>query len=294
MAGLPNLFLFLNDSNIKLMKKTAGFLFIVILIITSCTNRQKGQERKAPSPEIELVTNYGRIVLKLYDETPLHRDNFIKIVKDGVLDSLLFHRVIENFMIQAGDTESKYAEPGDTLGNGDLPYTIPAEINPDLFHKKGVLAAARDDNPERESSSTQFYIVQGKIVNDSLLDVAEKRINSWLAQYYIKHDSTYSNQLDSLETAIKQEDWNTFSRINNKFAELAKSYTNFKPYRIPESHREVYKTIGGTPHLDQNYTVFGEVVSGLNVVDSIATVETDGLARPLKNVRILSAKVIAE
>src|SRR5690606_19387707 len=110
------------------------------------------------------------------------------IVQDSVLDSVLFHRVIQNFMIQAGDINSKNALPGDTLGDGDLPYTVPSEITAELFHKKGVLAAARDDHPERASSSTQFYIVQGKIFTDSLLDVAETRINTWLAQYYIKHD----------------------------------------------------------------------------------------------------------
>lgn len=276
------------------MKKFTGLLLLLSVLIISCNPQQKKDEPKAPTTKVELITNYGEIVLKLYNETPLHRDNFIKIVNDGILDSSLFHRVIKNFMIQGGDTKSKYAHPGDTLGSGDLPYTVQAEIVPELFHKKGALAAARGDTPERESSSTQFYIVQGKVFNDSLLDLAEKRINGWLAEYYIKHDSLYKSQLDSMNSAMKTEDWNTFEKINSRFRMLAKNYTAFEPYHIPETHREAYKTIGGTPHLDQNYTVFGEVVSGLQVVDSIASVETDGMDRPLKDVRILSAKIIEE
>jgi peptidyl-prolyl cis-trans isomerase B (cyclophilin B) len=250
------------------------------------------KENQDTPAKVRLVTNYGEIILMLYDETPLHRDNFIKIVKDGVLDSLLFHRVIQNFMIQAGDTKSKSSKPQDTLGSSDLPYTIPAEINSKLFHKKGVLAAARGDTPERESSSTQFYIVQGKVLNDSLIHHAESRINGWLAEYYIKHDSAYKAQLDSLNVAMEKQDWPTFSRLNNNFRTIAKDYKNFEPYHIPEAHREVYRTLGGTPHLDQNYTVFGEVISGLEVVDSIAAVKTNDLDRPIKDVIILKAEVI--
>lgn len=270
-------------------------LFLFISCFTVIAQKQKQDDLKIDHlTKVKLVTSHGEIILKLYNETPLHRDNFIKIVKDGVLDSLLFHRVIENFMIQAGDTGSKHSKPGDTLGSGDLAYKVPAEITTQYFHKKGVLAAARGDTPERESSSTQFYIVQGKVLNDSLLTVAEKRINGWLAEFYIKHDSNYKNQLDSLNVAMKTEDWETFSLINSKFRELAKTYSGFETYKIPEAHREIYKTIGGTPHLDQNYTVFGEVISGLEVVDSIAAEKTNDLDRPLKDVRILSAIVIEE
>jgi peptidyl-prolyl cis-trans isomerase B (cyclophilin B) len=275
--------------------KTMRFIFKLLLlffcfILLGTKPIQKDIQK--PDTIIKFITNYGEIVLMLYNDTPLHRDNFIKIVNDGVLDSVLFHRVIKNFMIQGGDTQSKNAQANDTLGNGYLPYMIPSEITPDLFHKKGVLAAARSDTPERVSSSTQFYIVQGKVLNDSLLDHAETRINGWLSEYYIKHDIKYKPQLDSLNNAIEKQDWETFSRLNNTFRTLAKAYTNFQPYKIPEAHREVYKTVGGTPHLDQNYTVFGEVISGLEVVDSIAAVVTNDLDRPIKDVRILSAKVI--
>lgn len=277
------------------MKQISIFILSISCLILFCNQNQKQQELQVHTlTKVKLVTTMGDIELKLYNETPLHRDNFIKIVKDGVLDSLLFHRVIKRFMIQAGDINSKFAKPGDTLGNGDLNYSVDAEIRPELFHKKGVLAAARSDTPERVSSSTQFYIVQGKVLNDSLLNIAENRINGWLAEYYIKHDSIYKSQLDSMNVAMKTDDWETFSRINSKFRELAKTYTNFETYKIPEAHREVYKTIGGTPHLDQNYTVFGEVISGLEVVDAIATVETNALDRPLKDVRILSATILEE
>lgn len=266
----------------------------VFLLISCSQSNQETKEKTLDLTMVKLSTTKGDITLQLYNETPLHRDNFIKIVEDGVLDSLLFHRVIENFMIQAGDTDSKTAQPGDTLGGGDLPYQVPAEITPKLFHKKGVLAAARGGHPERVSSSTQFYIVQGRVFNDSTLNRAETRINGWLAEHYLKHDVAYSKDLDSLLVAFEEEDWPTVSRINRRFYELAKDYDSFEKYTIPDEHREVYKTLGGTPHLDQNYTIFGEVVSGLAVVDSIASVQTNDLDRPTNDVRILKAAIITE
>jgi len=195
-----------------------------------------------------MVTSYGTIVLRLYDSTPLHRDNFIRLVKSGYYDSVLFHRVIKNFMIQAGDPNSKHSEPGEPLGNGGPDYTIPAEFRASLFHKKGVLAAAResdDANPSKASSGSQFYIVQGKKFTDA--------------------------GLDSVETI------------------------RLKGRKIPIEHREVYKTTGGTPHLDLNYTVFGEVVSGLNIVDSIAAAPTskgEDQDRPFQDIRIIKARLI--
>jgi peptidyl-prolyl cis-trans isomerase B (cyclophilin B) len=190
----------------------------------------------------------GDIVIRLSDSTPLHRDNFLKLVKVGYYDSLLFHRVINNFMIQAGDPNSKTAAAGLALGNGGPGYTIPAEFRTTLFHKKGVIAAARSGdnvNPTKASSGSQFYIVQGKTFTDP--------------------------GLDSLETM----------RLNGR--------------KIPVSQREVYKTIGGTPHLDQGYTVFGEVVKGLEVVDKIAAVQTSKAQdrdRPLQDVRIIKMKLV--
>ena len=197
---------------------------------------------------VVMETTAGTIVLKLYNETPLHRDNFRALVEEGAYDSLLFHRVIENFMIQGGDPESKRATRGQLLGEGDRNYTIPAEFRLDkgIFHRRGVLAAARegdDVNPEQRSSAMQFYIVWGKIFDDEGLDKVQQRL-----------------------------DERTGGRV-----------------KLTPKMREVYKTVGGTPHLDGQYTVFGEVVDGLDVVEAIQQVSTDESDRPLRDVRIIKA-----
>lgn len=211
--------------------------FAPLLLLTACgTPLFSGKSAQQPH-YLELSTVYGSAVIRLYDETPLHRDNILKLVREGFYDSLLFHRVIEDFMIQGGDPNSRDASPGDRLGEGEAPGPrIPAEFRDSLFHKKGVIAAARDNNPEKASSNCQFYIVQGKVFTDE--------------------------QLDRLEQ----------TRLGGR--------------HIPAWQREVYKTIGGTPHLDQSYTVFGEVVRGLDMVDEIAAVETDSFDRPREDVRM--------
>jgi peptidyl-prolyl cis-trans isomerase B (cyclophilin B) len=219
-----------------------GFLFIGMVCVAQKDSIVTRKDRKK---DVLLQTNYGDIAVRLSDSTPLHRDNFLKLVKMHYYDSVLFHRVIKNFMIQGGDPNSKHAEPGEPLGNGGPGYRIPAEFRTSLFHKKGVIAAARDNNPEKASSGSQFYIVQGKIFTDA--------------------------GLDSVETY----------RLNGR--------------KIPAEQREIYKTIGGAPHLDQGYTVFGEVVKGLDVVDKIASVATskgEDRDRPLEDVRIIKAKLI--
>ena len=203
---------------------------------------------KQKEVHVVMETTKGDIELKLYDATPLHRDNFKMLVEERAYDSLLFHRVIRDFMIQGGDPDSKYAEPGVLLGEGDRPYTIPAEFRLDegIFHHRGVLAAARegdDVNPEQRSSAMQFYIVWGRTFDDEGLDNVQKRIDN---------------------------------------------YTNGRVKLTPEM-REVYKTVGGTPHLDGQYTVFGEVVFGLDVVDAIQQVTTDTNDRPIEDVRIIRA-----
>jgi cyclophilin family peptidyl-prolyl cis-trans isomerase len=226
------------------------FLFLLatltsLMVFSQQDVKLKKKDRKR---DIELRTTEGTIVLRLYDSTPLHRDNFLRLVKSGYYDSILFHRVIKNFMIQAGDPNSKGAEPGKPLGNGGPAYTIPAEFKTSLFHVKGSLAAARlgdNVNPEKKSSASQFYIVHGKTFSDK--------------------------QLDSIEIA------------------------RLKGYKLPEAHREVYKTVGGTPQLDQNYTVFGYVVRGIDVVDKIAETETSkgqDRDRPIKDIRILQARLV--
>ena len=226
------------------MNKIVGLLLLILLTNTLLAQKDSVVTRKDRKRDVLLQTNYGDITIRLSDSTPLHRDNFLKLTKTHFYDSVLFHRVIKNFMIQGGDPDSKNASAGKPLGNGGPAYRIPAEFRQTLFHRKGVIAAARDNNPEKASSGSQFYITQGKIFTDA--------------------------GLDSVETY----------RLKRK---------------IPANHSEVYKTAGGVPHLDQNYTVFGEVVKGLDVVDKIADVKTSKGAdkdRPIENVTIIKAKLI--
>lgn len=244
--------------------------------------------------QVEMITNFGTIILQLSDETPLHRDNFVKLVESGIYDSLLFHRVIKDFMIQGGDIKSRFADSVALLGSSDLPYQIPAEIVPGLYHKKGALAAARTNNPERASSSTQFYIVQGKVQNDSLLTHNEGRINKMLARHHGINDPANKPLIDSLEEARTQKDTVLAKELNTRLNLVLDNHWNFEKYTIPEDHRLAYETIGGSPHLDQNYTVFGEVISGLEVVDAIAAVATNRQDRPVSEVRILSMRVLSK
>jgi peptidyl-prolyl cis-trans isomerase B (cyclophilin B) len=205
-------------------------------------------KKKDRRKDVELITTEGRIVLRLEDSTPLHRDNFLRLVKSHYFDSVLFHRVIRGFMIQSGDPDSRRAIAGQPLGNGGPGYTVPAEFRATLFHRKGVLAAAREGdnvNPEKRSSASQFYIVQGRTFTDAGLDSVEQR------------------------------------RLEGR--------------KIPSDQREIYRTIGGTPQLDGNYTVFGRVMSGLDVVDRIAATATsrgNDRDRPLQDVRIIKARLI--
>lgn len=202
---------------------------------------------------VTLNTNKGEIVFLLYNQTPIHRNNFIKLAKEKFYDGVLFHRVIDNFMIQCGDPESKEKEPGKLYGNGGPGYDLPAEIVPGLYHKKGVVAAARmgdNTNPTRKSSGSQFYIVKGKTFDEEGIKTVEERINTR----------------------------NSANNINIK-------------HTIPQDWREIYKTTGGTPHLDTQYTVFGEVVSGYETVEKISASKTDSNDRPIEDVIILSVKV---
>lgn len=230
------------------MKYWVVALLSSLIVFSAAAQKDSTIKKKDRKRDVLMQTTMGDMVIRLSDSTPLHRDNFLKLVKVGFYDSLLFHRVIKYFMIQGGDPNSKRAEAGKPLGDGSPGYTVPAEFRKTLFHKKGALAAARmgdNINPAKESSGSQFYIAQGKIFTDA--------------------------GLDSLET----------TRLNGR--------------KIPAEQREVYKTIGGTPHLDQGYTVYGEVVKGLDVVDKIAAVQTSrgqDRDRPLQDVRIIKAKLI--
>lgn len=214
--------------------KLTTLLLVATLAFSTSSIAQKNK--------IKIETEYGNIVLMLYDNTPLNTNNMVKLAKEHFYDSTLFHRCIPQFMIQGGDPTSKNAKPGQALGSGGLGTTIPAEINDVAFHKRGALAVARDNNPEKAGSACQFYIVVGKTFTDADLDNMSKR--------------------------------------------TGRNYT-------PEQ-REIYKTIGGTPHLDGNYTVFGEVLEGMDVVDKIVVQPRDGSDRPNKDIRMLSVRLISE
>ncbi|HRN80471.1 MAG TPA: peptidylprolyl isomerase [Ferruginibacter sp.] len=211
------------------MTKKIFFLALLAACFSITSYAQKSSIR------VQISTDSGTIVVKLYDETPLHRDNFIKLVRQGFYDSLLFHRVIPEFMIQGGDPTSKNAQPGTMLGGGGGNMErIPAEFHPNLYHKKGALAAARDNNPAKASSACQFYLVQGKKYTDGELSMIATRTGK------------------------------TFS----------------------DEQRKMYTTLGGAPFLDQDYTVFGEIESGLEVVDKIVSAQKDGANRPLTDIRM--------
>ena len=271
-------------------------IFCISLLAISCNNSNTKdsvpKKTKDTRPKIEMVTDYGSMIIRLYNETPYHRDNFINLARNNAFDSLLFHRVIKEFMIQAGDPDSKNANPTDTLGEGDAPYMVKAEFNSNLFHKKGVIAAARDNNPEKASSAMQFYITQGKVQNDSLLDNAELYINKNKAIDFLRATNSDSPLLDSLDLAMTERNRKLYKTYSDSVYRIVKNQKNFIAYSIPEDQQEVYKTIGGTPHLDQGYTVFGEVIQGLEIIDSIAIVETDDMDRPLNDVRILDVKIL--
>ena len=223
-------------------------VFLIALtgfMLTGCTPRlSKAVSKRDRGKDIEMITDRGTIVLRLSDSTPLHRDNFIRLVKSGFYDGVTFHRVIQGFMIQAGNPGTKKTKDSAFKTT----TKIPAEIRPELFHKKGVLAAAREgdaSNPTRASSYSQFYLVQGRVFTDFSLDSTE----------------TY----------------------------------RLKGRKLPAANREVYKTLGGAPHLDQNYTVFGEVISGIGVIDLIAGVKTSGKEggdRPLQDIRIQKMRLV--
>ena len=246
------------------------------------------------SPETILIsTPYGNMKLKLFNETPKHRDNFLKLVREHFYDSLLFHRVIEGFMIQGGDPDSKHAEPAKLLGDGDLKYTIPAEFISTLCHKKGMLCAARngdDVNPEKASSAAQFYIVQGKVRTEEDLISFEKRINKPIIAK-IKEEVLNKAENNSLKLKIdlaKKEQNNdslmVYFKTVNKLVE--DEYAKTPHYTFPPEHKTIYKTIGGTPHLDSQYTIFGEVIEGLDVIDKIAAVGKNKDDRPLIDIRM--------
>jgi len=254
-------------------------LYLLLFSVFGCVRAQK-------NPVIVISTELGDMKLRLYDETPQHRDNFIKLARQGYYDGGLFHRVINHFMIQAGDPESKNAQPGALLGNGGPGYTIPAEFVPGIYHKKGALAAARtgdQQNPLRASSGSQFYIVQGKMFRQGELDSLEMKMNTAI------HQNIYNNVFGPAKDELnKYQQENNQNALNNRLAQLQiradSIFQQTSKFKFTEEQRQVYTTLGGTPHLDGTYTVFGEVIEGLDVLDKIAALPTDQANRPLKNI----------
>lgn len=253
-------------------------------------------ENQKNETQVLMHTSMGDIQLKLYNETPKHRDNFIQLVKDGTYNGLLFHRVIKDFMIQGGDVTSKNAPMNKSLGAGDLGYTVPAEFNyPKYFHKKGALCAARtgdEVNPERASSASQFYIVTGKKYSEAELNQMEKQLENRLKQSIFARLQTenkpkimeYYRSGNKEELAILRD---TLIGKTELEAEKRKDET-----KLPKELREIYKTEGGVPFLDNQYTVYGEVVKGIEVVEAIQNVKTNKQDRPTENVVITSVELI--
>jgi peptidylprolyl isomerase len=246
---------------------------------------------------IRMETTAGDIVLRLYKDTPKHRENFIKLINKGVLEGTLFHRVIKDFMIQGGDPDSKGAPQGKELGSGGLPYTIPAEIEfPKYFHHRGALAAAResdDVNPLKASSSCQFYIVTGKVFTEEMLTAFEKKLND--DKLNLTFNALAQKHLKEILQMKKANDQGGLYRLQQEVMAQSKVMAEKQGMiKFPPEVVKAYTTVGGAPHLDGNYTVFGEVVSGIDIVDKIQNMPTDRNDRPLKDVKILKIEVLDE
>lgn len=245
---------------------------------------------------VEIKTTEGNLTVRLFGDTPRHRDNFVKLAKEGYYNGVLFHRVINEFMVQTGDPDSKTAPAGKMLGSGGPGYDIEAEIvYPTHFHKRGALAAARQGdqvNPERRSSGSQFYIVTGKAYNDSTLNQMERQLQMMQKQN-IFNDLAREHR-DSIMTLRRNRDQAGLQALQDELVAITEKKAAEAPARLTAEQREAYTTTGGTPHLDNQYTVFGEVVDGMDVIDKIEKVETDSHDRPLKDVKILSMRVLPD
>ena len=244
--------------------------------------------------KVELETSLGNIVVELYNETPQHRDNFIKLVETGYYDGVLFHRVIKDFMIQTGDGNSKTAGPDTGLGDGDPGYTIEAEfVYPKYFHKRGALAAARTGdqvNPERRSSGSQFYIVTGKIYSSDELKMMEDRLVN------VKKQDIFRRLLNENRTRVeelqKTQDMAALQELQNELIQKTEAEAAENPFTLTDEQIDAYTSVGGTPHLDGQYTVFGEVIEGMDVVDKIQNTTTGRADRPTVDIKIVKATIV--
>lgn len=270
---------------------------LAFIALTACSAGSKKQTNHHMENEkrtlVKLETTMGNITVALYNETPKHRDNFIKLVKEGVYDSTLFHRVIKQFMIQAGDPDSKNASDTAMLGSGDVGYTIPAEFNPKFFHKKGVLAAARqgdDVNPEKASSGCQFYIVTGRKFTEPQLLGMENKINEQHEEALF--DSLARQHMKEIYKMRKAGDNAGLLELQDTLEAQARELADKEEkFRFAPEQIKAYSTVGGAPHLDGSYTVFGEVTEGMEVVENIEIAKTNRADRPVENIRILKASI---
>jgi len=266
------------------MKKWGYILFLILFI--ACFSCGSARQNNGDA-DVVIKTDYGNIGIKLYDKTAAHKKNFEKLVQEGFYDRLLFHRVIKKFMIQGGDPDSKDARPGQRLGGGSPDYTLPAEILPEYFHKRGAVAAARrggPSNPEKRSSSSQFYIVQGRTFSHGALDTLEMVKNQQIINDMMRE------QIISVQEEMNEfRDNNDREGFNLKMAEIRERVDSLMEvqgmkFKYSAEQREIYTTLGGYPSLDGDYTVFGEVVDGMDVVDKISAVITDQNDRPLQDI----------
>ena len=270
---------------------------LAFIALTACSAGSKKQTNHHMENEkrtlVKLETTMGNITVALYNEPPKHRDNFIKLVKEGVYDSTLFHRVIKQFMIQAGDPDSKNASDTAMLGSGDVGYTIPAEFNPKFFHKKGVLAAARqgdDVNPEKASSGCQFYIVTGRKFTEPQLLGMENKINEQREEALF--DSLARQHMKEIYKMRKAGDNAGLLELQDTLEAQARELADKEEkFRFTPEQIKAYSTVGGAPHLDGSYTVFGEVTEGMEVVENIEIAKTNRADRPVENIRILKASI---
>lgn len=244
---------------------------------------------------VEISTKYGVMKVMLYDDTPKHRDNFVKLAQQGFYNGLIFHRVIEGFMIQGGDPIAKHPEMGKELGQGGPGYTIPAEIiYPQHYHKKGALAAARKPdqvNPDKASSGSQFYLVQGRPVSELVLKKVVLDKNDALREE-IFYNEILPKFADSLEQVRSEGNPTKLGNLQAQIMlETDKVLLKKATFNFTQEQVDTYESIGGTPHLDNDYTVFGEVVEGLDIIDSIAVAPINDLSRPLEDI-VMEVKVL--
>lgn len=274
------------------------YLLIILtlsFICMSCEMKKNTANKQLSNVNVKIETTMGNIVVKLYDETPAHRDNFVKLVKEGYYDGTLFHRIIKDFMIQGGDGDSRTAKPGQQLGMGDPGYKVPAEfVYPKYFHKKGALAAARQGdevNPEKASSGSQFYIVTGTVF-------PEGRLKELTRQMQMQREHNIFNALASarrseiMDLRRNRDQAGLMALQEQLIAEAKQQAATLAPITFTPEQIEAYTTIGGAPHLDGEYTVFGEVVEGMDVVEKLEKVKTGAADRPVEDVKVISMKIV--